>query len=195
MRAVAIVAVLALGCGRDEAAAPAPAPAPAPPPPIDDATLARGKAVVGELKQTLVARLTAALGQGVPGAVAVCSSEAPAIAAGLSRDGVAVGRATRRPRNPANAATGWQAEAIAHFEALAARNAPLAGATFARRLESGRVAYAEPLVILELCTTCHGAALAPEVQAVLAERYPTDQATGYAVGDLRGVAWAELPAR
>jgi hypothetical protein len=29
---------------------------------------------------------------------------------------------------------------------------------------------------------------------VLAEKYPGDQATGYAVGDLRGLAWVELPA-
>jgi hypothetical protein len=28
----------------------------------------------------------------------------------------------------------------------------------------------------------------------LAAQYPNDRATGYAVGDLRGVAWAELPA-
>jgi hypothetical protein len=194
-------AVLALGCSKDpggDRAAPTPAPSPPPAPTpadtIDPAALARGKAVVGELKQTLLARLNAALPQGAAGALAVCSGEAPAIAAGLSKDGALVGRATRKPRNPANAATGWQADALALFEAKVARKEQLAGATFARRLADGRIAYAEPLVIVELCTTCHGTAIAPDVQAVLAERYPTDQATGYAVGDLRGVAWAELPA-
>ena len=45
----------------------------------------------------------------------------------------------------------------------------------------------------QLCVTCHGESLAPDVQERLAERYPTDRATGYRVGDLRGVFWAELP--
>jgi len=34
---------------------------------------------------------------------------------------------------------------------------------FARRLPDGRTAYAEPLVIQELCLTCHGATLAADV--------------------------------
>ena len=38
----------------------------------------------------------------------------------------------------------------------------------------------------ELCVTCHGASLKPEIQVRLKELYPTDQATGFAVGDLRG---------
>ncbi len=52
-------------------------------------------------------------------------------------------------------------------------------------------------MISNLCVTCHGPtdALAPDVKQVLATRYPGDQATGYALGDLRGIAWAELPAR
>lgn len=153
----------------------------------------RGKQAVGALKKRLVERLTAAIGEGAPQAIAVCSAEAPAIAAELSKDGVEVGRATRRPRNPANAVAGWQDDALADFEARVARGEPLDGASFVRRLPDGRTGYAEPLVIQPLCTTCHGAALTPEVAAALAERYPHDQATGYAVGDLRGIAWAELP--
>jgi hypothetical protein len=71
----------------------------------------------------------------------------------------------------------------------------LTGATYARRLPDGRTAYAEPIVIQDLCLACHGAEVAPDVKAALAEKYPTDAATGYVVGDLRGLAWVELPAR
>lgn len=46
-----------------------------------------------------------------------------------------------------------------------------------------------------MCLTCHGADLAPDVQAAIAERYPDDRATGYRTGELRGVIWAELPPR
>jgi hypothetical protein len=33
------------------------------------------------------------------------------------------------------------------------------------------------------------------VKAPPAEEFPADAATGYAVGDLRGVVWAEVPVR
>ena len=92
------------------------------------------------------------------------------------------GRMTRRPRNPANAVAGWQEEALAHFESLVAAGATLDGAAFARTLDGGVVAYAQPLVIADGCLTCHGETATPE-----------DRASGYRVGDLRGLAWAEVP--
>jgi hypothetical protein len=133
------------------------------------------------------------MGRGVSTAIDVCSTRAPAIAAGLARDGIRVGRATRRARNPANRADGWTVEAIAYFEGVQTRNEPLPSAMFARVLPDGRVGYAEPLVIQDLCLTCHGKELAAEVRTALSSRYPDDQATGYAVGELRGVAWVEIP--
>jgi hypothetical protein len=129
----------------------------------------------------------------VPAAIAACNVEAPALAAGLSRDGITVGRATRKPRNPANRARQWTDEALTRFEKLVADGRDLTGASYARRLPGGHTAYAEPLVIQELCLACHGSALAPEVSAALAEKYPQDVATGYEVGDLRGLVWVELP--
>jgi hypothetical protein len=157
------------------------------------AELERGRAIATSLKQTLLRELTAAMNRGLPSAIEVCNVKAPAIAAELARDGASVGRATRRPRNPSNRATGWNADALTSFEAAQARGESLATARFSRRLPDGRIAYAEPLVIQELCVNCHGKVLAPDVTAALATRYPDDQATGYAVGDLRGVLWVELP--
>lgn len=156
---------------------------------------ARGAALIGELKKSLLGAVTAAMGQGVPAAIATCHTEAPALTEKVSREGAVVGRATRKPRNPKNDATGWQAEALAHFEKLHADKTPLVGQSYARVLEGGTIAYAEPLVIQEICLVCHGQTLAPEVATALAEKYPSDRATGYALGDLRGVAWVELPAK
>lgn len=161
---------------------------------VGPAARARGAATIGELKKSLVGALTKAMSTGVPAAIEVCHTEAPALAAGLARDGVLVGRATRKPRNPKNLAAGWQADALTHFEGLKTAGTPLEGASFARRLPDGRIAYAEPLVIQSLCLACHGTTLAPEVQQTLAAKYPEDRATGYQIGDLRGVAWVELPA-
>lgn len=155
---------------------------------------ARAAAIVGELKKSLVGALQGALARGAPSAITVCHEMAPGLVSTLSRDGITVGRATRKPRNPKNEARGWQADALAELEGVQREN-KLAGATFTRRLPDGRAAYAEPLVIQELCLACHGPNVGPDVRAILAEKYPTDQATGYAVGDLRGIAWVELPAR
>lgn len=155
-------------------------------------SLSKARTAVGELKHRLVGALTEALKQGPTTAIAVCSGHAPAIAEALAVDGVTVGRATRKPRNPANAAAGWHAEALARFEAMLAAGQPLAGATWIARLPDGATAYAEPLLIQPLCATCHGAALADDVRGALAAKYPADQATGYAIGALRGVAWAEV---
>lgn len=170
-----------------------------PPPPrvsdeVSDEVRARGAALIAELKRSLVGAVTKGMRQGVAAAIATCHIDAPVLTAAVARDGATIGRATRKPRNPRNAATGWQADALSHFEGLVAAGKPLADQTFVRRLPGGRIAYAEPLVIQELCVTCHGATLAPEVQVEIAARYPEDRATGYAVGDLRGVGWVELPA-
>jgi hypothetical protein len=154
--------------------------------------VARGKQAVGALKRQLVGALTEAIKSGAPAAIGVCSGVAPGIAQSVGSGGVTVGRATRKPRNPANAAAGWRADALAQFESMIAAGRSLDGATWAARLPDGTTAYAEPLVIQELCVACHGGQLAPEVKTALAARYPADQATGYAVGDLRGVAWAEI---
>ena len=60
-------------------------------------------------------------------------------------------------------------------------------------IDKNTVGYVEPIFMQPLCVTCHGAELAPDLQARLEELYPEDQATGYSAGDLRGVFWAELP--
>jgi hypothetical protein len=202
-----LLALLLAACKKEEAkptpepkAAPEPAPAAAPDAPVPAGAAASkiapevtpdkvetGRATIGELKKTLLGTLQQELAKGAPGAVEACAKVAPTLT-----EGRPFGRMTRRPRNPKNAVAGWQEEALTHFESLVAAGASLDGAVFARKLDSGKIGYAEPLVIQELCLTCHGEAIAPEVAAVLAAKYPEDRATGYRVGDLRGLAWAEL---
>ena len=61
-------------------------------------------------------------------------------------------------------------------------------------LGAGRIGYAEPIFMKPLCVTCHGEALAAPVRERIAELYPEDRATGFRVGDFRGLFWAEFPA-
>ena len=146
-----------------------------------------------QFRETLSGMLTSAMAaQGPVEAIAVCSASAPALAMQAAQDGIVIviGRATDRARNPANLAAGWQAEALGFF----AQRTPAtrSGARFERVLDDGSLALALPLEIKAPCLTCHGTALAPAVAAALTSRYPSDAATGYAEGDLRGVLWATV---
>lgn len=53
-----------------------------------------------------------------------------------------------------------------------------------------------PIKLKKACLTCHGPAdtIAADVKSKLAELYPTDDATGFSEGDLRGWFWIEVPA-
>ena len=185
----ALVLIVVAACSKESTKKPEPATAE-----VTAEQQAKGAALIAELKKTLLGAVTSAMSEGVPAAISKCNTEAPVLTASVAKEGAVIGRTSRKIRNPNNAAKGWQADALAHFEALKDKGTPLPGTSFAKVLDGGRVAYAEPLMIVEICVTCHGGPLAPEVQSQLAQKYPDDQATGYKVGDFRGIAWVELPA-
>ena len=61
-------------------------------------------------------------------------------------------------------------------------------------LPDNRWGYVEPITVQPLCLACHGSEIVPDVADRISELYPEDRATGFAVGDLRGVFWVEFPA-
>ena len=144
---------------------------------------ARGAAVLIPFKKELKQTLVDALAKGPEAAIEACAVEAPKIALRASTGGVTVGRASLRLRNPGNLAPSWVGP---HLEGLSGPRVVALGA--------GRVGYLEPIKVDAMCTTCHGKAIAAPIAGKLAERYPFDQATGYAEGDLRGAFWVELSA-
>lgn len=143
----------------------------------------RATASLQPFKKELKAALMGALAKGPEAAVEVCANEAPAIAKRASHDGVMVGRTALRLRNAGNVPPPWAEAALPSL--TAARVFDLGG---------GRAGYLEPIKLDEVCTTCHGTAVAPALLARIKERYPGDQATGFAVGDVRGAFWVELAA-
>jgi hypothetical protein len=149
---------------------------------------------IAELRGRLLTRLTAAIGEGSPAsAITVCSNEAKAIAEEVSgRHRLALGRTSQRLRNPSNAPPAWAAATVE-----AARGLKAASASPAFFQLGDRVGVLQPMPAGAMCLTCHGdrAALAPEVAAALAARYPQDQAVDFAEGDLRGFFWVEVPNR
>jgi len=174
VRALAAVAVLA-SCARAPIAVTRDAVEP---------QAAKAEAAFGALRARLLARVSEAVGQGGPAsAIAVCNVEAPGLTAEIGRaQGVEVGRTSFRLRNPANAPRPW---AAAHVSA--AKPAP---AWFDL---GDRVGVLQPMPLGAVCLGCHGAQLQPDVAEALKAKYPGDQATGFAEGDLRGYFWAEVP--
>ena len=156
--------------------------------PDDAEWLARGGAAVAPLKRDLKAALEEALARGAPeDAIDVCRLRAPELAARASTPLVRVGRTSDRLRNPANAPAKWMEPLLAAY-----RSAPEDRGPRIVHLPGGGVGYAEPIAIQPLCLACHGETLAPAVRERLAERYPDDRASGYRLGDFRGLFYAEF---
>jgi hypothetical protein len=171
------------------------APAGAGDPAAADPRIAESRAVVSRFQQELSQRLAQALAAGGPvEAIDVCSREAPGIAARLAVEtGTFVGRVSSAARNPANAADAGARQALARLEQALASQSGDPPWTFDVS-DDGGATYMQAIVTQPLCVACHGTALAPDVASALARLYPSDRATGFAVGDLRGAFVVRWPA-
>lgn len=148
--------------------------------------LARAEQAKRDFGQTLIKTLTTAIGDGdFANAVAVCNTDAPQIAEKVSKEqDLEIGRTSFKLRNPDNAPPDWtQAYVDRRVEETIILDGP-----------GDTVGYMSPIKMGKLCTNCHGPAnaISPEVNDILAEKYPKDEATGFQEGDLRGWFWIRI---
>lgn len=188
----AFVLVFSVGCqqGRDETSFPEPEKEAAGE--DSNAHVEQANEAIRALQAGLVEALTSAMKEGgPPSAVHVCRDEAQTIAEHVSQEkGIDVGRTSHRLRNPKNAPRPW-AEVIVR-EAAEKKTSDVESHV----IDLGdKVGVLKPINTLGLCTNCHGSPdeVGADVKQALAEAYPEDQAVGFAVGDLRGWMWAEVP--
>jgi hypothetical protein len=133
---------------------------------------------------------------GPVGAVSVCQKEAPHIAERVLREAGkskwSMGRTSERIRNPHNAPNDWQLRGLKQL-ALDAKRSGGAPVEWRERGPTGSLRYMRGIVLGPLCVGCHGTPdqIAPEVREQLSQAYPADQATGFAVGDLRGAFFVQ----
>lgn len=152
-----------------------------------------GAALLKPFKAELKEALVAGMQEGPAAAIEICSDKAPEIAASLSVDGVVMGRSSHKLRNPENASPAWLAPFVDKWAAEGIRADDVGRPTGSVvKLDGGRHGYAEPIFMQPLCLTCHGADLSPEIAARIETLYSDDDATGFEVGDLRGVFWVEF---
>jgi len=125
---------------------------------------------------------------GPDSAVRFCNIQAYPITAIYSNRGVQVRRTSLKFRNPANEPD--ELEYLLLNEYKAQQQAGLELKPAIRRNKNGIVHYFKPILLQGMCVTCHGdlASDIPEpVKNALSTLYPNDKATGYRVGDLRGM--------
>jgi len=135
----------------------------------------------------LMARVSEAMGAGGPTeAISVCSTAAPEIAQQVGQQsGLRIGRTSHRLRNPSNIAPEWADDWVQQqIPTPAFFDGP-----------GGELGALFPILTADLCVTCHGRPeqMSPDVRSALADHYPTDQATGFIPGSLRGWFWVEVP--
>ena len=105
---------------------------------------------------------------------------------------VSVRRASLKPRNSANKPDATDTTVMEAY------NKAIASKTFDPKspikvVEEGKtIRVYKPLLTKAVCLKCHGSDLSPEISTMIKENYPSDQATGFKEGDLRGVIVAEV---
>lgn len=147
---------------------------------------AEGAALIPPFQQQLLDTVKAAMQDGGPAkAVEACQSLAPQIAARHSQAPWRVGRTALKVRNPANAPDVWERRVLEQFAARAAAGEPVAELRHAEVVD-GEFRLMKAIPTGEPCLACHGGNIKPELAAVIDQRYPQDQARGFALGELRG---------
>ncbi len=140
----------------------------------------------------MMAALTHAINEnGAAEALNVCNVVAPDIAVAHARDGWFLSRLATKVRNPNNKAD--RDEEII-LERFAADTTLSFIAQWGDPENKEEFHYYKPIRMKEICLNCHGdnSKLGEGVAQKLGELYPSDEATGFQLGDLRGMFAVEV---
>lgn len=150
------------------------------------------KMLLKELKKELK---TALKTKGPVGAIDVCSKKALQITEEVAEEigDIEIKRTSFKYRNPRNKPDKYEAEALRFFEKTLKETGKLP--PYYIQKVDGEYRYYKPLKIQGVCLTCHGSPqeMDPKVLKKLKELYPQDKATGYKLGDFRGVIRVSIP--
>ncbi len=136
-----------------------------------------------ELMGTLMSKMKK---EGPVAALETCHLKAMPITKKHASKVVAMGRTSHKVRNPKNAPKDWVKPYLSEFKSGTRKEA------LTIKLENGHTGYLEPIYLQAKCLVCHGAKVAKPIEDALKEKYPSDQARGFKVGDFRGLFWLEV---
>lgn len=144
--------------------------------------------IVKKFGGTLKPELKKALKSDGPShAVSVCSEIAPQIAQNLrNQTGWYVKRVSLKPRNQQTAIPdAWEEKVLQQFDQRQASGESAEKMAFAEVVD-GKFRFMKAQGVEAVCLQCHGAQIAPDIEAALKQKYPDDKARGYTLGQIRG---------
>ncbi|MCK6511713.1 DUF3365 domain-containing protein [Myxococcota bacterium] len=101
-----------------------------------------------------------------------------------------VQRISHRNRNPANLASSDEMKLIRQLKQKIAMDSPTLHTLLPSEDKKTKTVYLPILVAMPTCLKCHGSPtkdIEPETLALLKKYYPQDRATGFRIGDVRGM--------
>jgi len=157
-----------------------------------------GDSITKEAQAQLTAQLLQAIeSNGPAGAIDFCKVNAlPILKFVESKHAVTLRRTSYQPRNPVDTPNEEELPLLEAYAYNVENNIPSDPSI--QKIEQGEVLlYTKPILLANsLCLSCHGDPkkdIALETSAKLKELYPEDPATGYILGDLRGMWALRLP--
>jgi len=186
-----------IGCAKPVGEPASQAALPGLPVEVEQVARQRGQAIASETFNLLSSNLLAALQSGgVSNALPFCSLAASPLTAGIAeKHGVTLRRISDKPRNPQARADEAERLVLKSFEAQLASNIN-PPPPIVTNLKAGHASFFAPIIMNRMCLQCHGSLgqdIRAENHAIIQRLYPEDQATGFAVGQLRGMWRIDFP--
>jgi hypothetical protein len=150
----------------------------------------KGSEVSTALVQKLGGDLKSQMLSGGPmTALHFCSQNALSLTEQIAKEyGTSIKRVSIQSRNPVNAATSEEKSVLNEWQTMINNKETLPPYKLTK-LSNGKAVYFKPIFINnETCLKCHGdISVDSPLGKAIKETYPEDQATGYKMGDLRGM--------
>ncbi|MBV6419999.1 MAG: hypothetical protein DAHOPDDO_01225 [Ignavibacteriaceae bacterium] len=142
-----------------------------------------------DLKSILINQIRT---NGMLSAVSVCSDTTQVLTNNFGvQKGVYVKRVSLKNRNVNNAPDDFEKRVLNKFTLMQLNNELNDDSEYAEIVEEGEfkyLRYLKPILVQAECLNCHGSEndISPEVELLINQEYPDDNAVGYKIGDLRG---------
>lgn len=152
----------------------------------------KGRSICKQTFEILNSNLKTAMQKGsIAYAITYCNTTAQPLTDSLSKaNNVTIKRTSLQLRNPANQPTEVEKALLQHFQQLKEIGADISQTDTLLLLENKSYLFAKPILLQPQCVICHGKpgeTLLPEIDSLIKNLYPSDRATGFSVGDLRGM--------
>lgn len=138
------------------------------------------------LKKSFMKELKAGIKKGPYDAIDFCHLKAPHLIEHKKSEKFLFGRSSLKYRSYQNKPKDWLVPILKEYENSNGKK-PRASQVY--KVHSKSV-YVEPIYIKPVCLTCHGQPKG-SVKKRLQSLYPKDKATGYKLGEFRGLFWVK----